>query len=103
MPLYRGALAELRRVHRDARWVVAGVHVEGRFHRAARGVLPASTRLVESGLVSCTRLPDFIAPEGRAGEVALGLARSMAADPATVAANEVLLGSPTVRIEDDLT
>ena len=101
MPLHRGAQAELRRIHRDARWVLAGVVLDGEFHPASRVFEPASARLWQSGLVIRANLPDFIAPEGHAKAVAFSLARYLAADVRTVADHEVLIGGQTILIPLD--
>lgn len=99
MPLYRGA-AELRRIHRDAARVLAGVVVEGDWHPIHRSIERPSRRLMEAGLVDLVDLPDFIAADSPAAiRVALWLARE--AFPLD-AAEPVVRGSRTVSIEIDV-
>lgn len=99
MPLYRGAQAELRRVTREARWVLAGVFLDGRFYPAHKRVQPASVRLYEAGLARVIALPDFIAPEEHVRSVAMALAAPWAADAATADEREVLIGGRGLRID----
>lgn len=98
MPLYRGAQAELRRVHREARWVLAGVWVNGQWRPAHRRFEQASARLMQSGLVARADLPDFIAPEHFMWATAMGLAQGLAADVRTAADWEVLRGGQVLRV-----
>ncbi len=57
VPRY-AARAEFRRRRRGARWVLAGVRIEGVFHPAADGVEPIRGRLPDSGTARLGRPPD---------------------------------------------
>lgn len=98
MPLFH-AIAELRRVHRDAEWVVAGLLIEGRWFPALLDIEPASVRLMESGLVERHPLMPVIAPDlRRAVKVCRDLARPLGADARTSAGRDVLRGAKTWRM-----
>lgn len=98
MPRFR-AQAELRRVHDDAAWVVAGVLIDGSFFPAMLDIERAGARLIESGLVKYVELAPLIAPDLRR---AVGIARRLALahgeDPASSAARDVLRGGGEVTI-----
>lgn len=98
MPLYR-ALVELRRVHRDADWVVAGVLLDDTFFPSRLDIEHASTRLIESGLVARLPLLPILAPDlRRALSVARSLTRDVAVDAASAADRDVLRGGATTTI-----
>ena len=101
MPLYRGVRAEVRRVHRDAAWVVSGVVLGDRWSPADSHVRPPSVRLIEANLVGLRLLPDLIAPDDdRAVAVAVRLALDLPAPgpsevepvPPTLAVSPLTIG-----------
>lgn len=66
MPIYRRVVAEMRRVHRDAEWVAVAFLLDDRWVPAARGIEPATSRLIESGLVAGSPLLPVLAADERA-------------------------------------
>jgi hypothetical protein len=76
------ARAEFRRRHRGARWVLAGVIVEGAFHPAADGIEPVRARLPETGLVTWADLPTVIVAPDRASAATIALEVATARWPA---------------------
>lgn len=94
MPLYRGSRAEVRRIHRDAAWVLTGVVVDDHWYAMSARVQPASIRHVEAGLIGLIELPDFIALDDRkAAATAKYLAIQLGyPTPSAVPARDVLLG-----------
>jgi hypothetical protein len=75
VPRY-AARAEFRRRDRGARWVLAGIRIDGVFHPAADGIEPIRGRLPDTGLLAWADLPTAIlAPdEATAASVALDVA-----------------------------
>jgi hypothetical protein len=75
VPRY-AARAEFRRRDRGARWVLAGVRIDGVFHPAADGIEPIRGRLPDSGLLAWADIPTAIlAPDAAtAATVALQVA-----------------------------
>lgn len=84
MPLYRPA-AELRRVHRNARWVLTGLVIDGEWHPVDRRIEPATARLIEADLVDVAPLLPVLAPNPIA---AVAIACGLAADQGWPSARE---------------
>lgn len=77
MPAYR-ALAELRRVHAEGEWFLAGVVIGRIWYPAAEAVAPPSIRAIDARLVTVVTLAPVIASEDAAAvAVAVGVARDL--------------------------
>jgi hypothetical protein len=96
MPLYRHTAAEMRRVHRDADWVMTGAILDGTWHPILPAIQPAGPRLAEADLIDVLALLPVIARNDAAGVLAViaqirarGLLTALDVHP-----REVLRGTP---------
>jgi hypothetical protein len=72
VPRY-AARAEFRRRRRGARWVLAGVRIEGVFHPASDGIQPIRGRLPDSELLAWADVPTVILAPDVATAAAIAL------------------------------
>lgn len=76
--IYRGVLAERRRLDESFPWHLTGVVVNGTWSPAGEGIGLPTIRLIEAGGVEVVALPAFLAPDdASAVAVAVEVARMM--------------------------
>ena len=95
MPIYRRVVAEMRRVHRDAEWVMTAVLLDDRWFAVARGIEPATSRLIEAGLIAASPLlPVLAADDAAAVECAIEQVHDVGVMTAREAPRRAVLRGP---------